>query len=116
MAQIGCYMTNDEIEALEAYASLIEITRTAVGALLIQQEMRSARLKRKPAGKSSEAVSKAGKRRVTVHIGNAALKDAFTDHVQSLGFGSDQAALELIRLEMKDRWLFKTFGFTGNHR
>ena len=115
VAQIGCYMTDDEIEVLEAYASLIEITRTAVGALLIQQEMRSARLKRKQVGKSREAVSKAGKRRVTVHIGNAALKKAFTDHAQVLGFGSDEAALQLIRLEMKDRWLFKTFGFTGNH-
>ena len=114
MAQIGCYMTDDEIKALETYAASIELTRAAVCSLVIQRELHHSRLKRatvkdRPDGRRD------GSRRVTVHLRNPELKLAFSHHVRALGMGSDEAAGRLFRVELKERWLFKTFGHSGNH-
>jgi hypothetical protein len=116
MAQIGCYMCDAEIEDLENYAKSMEITRTAVFALAVQRELQVRHLKRssRRAENRVSAEERPGDtalRRVTVHVSNASLKAAFTDHVRSLGMGSDEGALALLRLELRERWLFKIFGW-----
>jgi hypothetical protein len=55
------------------------------------------------------------RRRVTVHVGNPALKRAFTAHVKTFGLRSDEAAYVLFRRELEKRWLFRTFGYAENH-
>jgi hypothetical protein len=113
VAQIGCYMTDDEIGALDEYAKSMEVTRAAVCSLVIQRELRVrqlSRISRHPRSPDDDET----RRRVTVHVRNPELKCAFTRHVRSLGFGSDQAAFALFMMELRERWLFKTFGFLGN--
>lgn len=116
MAQIGCYMSETEINELESYAASLEITRTAVFALAVQRELRNSGLSRSQAGRTEELRdSRNGRRRVTVHIANPALKAAFTAHAQSLGLGSDAAAKSLLEIELKERPLFEMFALSVNH-
>lgn len=107
-------MTNDEVAALDAYAKSIEVTRAAVCSLVIQRELQVRRLSRASRLRRTVAGSKEVRRRVTVHVENKELKQAFANHVATLGLGSDEAALALFRKELKERWLFKMFGFSGN--
>lgn len=113
MAQIGCYMTDEEIGELDAYASSIEITRAAVCALVVQRELRVRRLHRNSSRTYVGRGAHDGvmRRRVTVHIGNIALKSAFSNHARELGMGSDEATDALLRMELKERWLSRTFQF-----
>lgn len=115
MAQIGCYMTEAEATEIDAYAESIEITRQSVLALAVQQELRKPRLRRGMRVASIPPGSP-GRKRVTVHIRNDALKTAFTRHAQDLGFGLDEAAGILFRLELKEQWFLRTFGLSGNQR
>jgi len=103
-----------EVAALDEYAKSIEVTRAAVCSLVIQRELRANQLSRTSLPRRSDNGGGA-RRRVTVHVGNPELKLAFTRHVRLLGLGSDEAAYALVKKELKERWLFKTFGFPGNH-
>lgn len=113
LAQIGSYMTDEEIAALDSYAASIEVTRAALCSLIVQREMREPRLRRRLGGEPPEGRAE-GRRRVTVHLRNEALKAAFVGHVRTLGLGSDEAAGRLFRMELEDRWIFDRFGFVGN--
>jgi hypothetical protein len=116
-------MTEAEIEELESYAESIEITRAALCSLVVQRELRAPRLKRKSHRRAQqqeqtgprEQTEGVVRHRVTVHVGNAALKSAFTAHVKSLGLGSDEAAFMLFKIEVEKRWLFNLFGYDENH-
>ncbi len=112
MVQIGCYMYDAEAEELTTYASLLELTRPALCALIIQRELREPKLR--PSVAKRDKVSAARGRRVTVNLGNVALKDAFTAHVRALGFGSDEAAAALFRQELAERSLWYMFGLKLN--
>jgi hypothetical protein len=114
MAQIGCYMSDEQIAALDDYARSIEVTRAALCSLVIQRELRTRQLSRISRHWRSPDGSNEMRRRVTVHVGNPELKLAFTKHVRSLGLGSDEAAFALFTLELKERWFFNSFGFSGN--
>lgn len=111
--QIGCYMTEVEIAALESYAARLELTRTAIFSLAVQQELRAPRLQPRhaairpnaPGGKGS------GARRVTFHMRSKALKDAFTIHAKTRGYGSDEAAWTVLRNEIRDEALCKALAF-----
>ena len=114
MPQIGCHMTEEEITSLDEYAKLIEVTRAAMCSLVIQRELRTGQLRRTSRHRRPVYEGVKTRRRVTVHVGNLELKEAFREHVSSLGLGSDEAAFVLFKRELKERWLFKTFGFRGN--
>lgn len=117
MFQIGCHMSEAEIAALESYAERLELTRTAVFSLAVQQELRMPRLQSRqaairphaPGGKGS------GRRRVTIHMRSRALKDAFTIHAKTRGYGSDEAAWTVLKNEIEDELLYKTLAFRWNH-
>jgi len=113
MAQIGCNMTDVEAELLNDYAASLGLTRPAMCSLLVQRELRKPRLRRIRPSRGPK-VGSDGPRRVTVHLRNADFKSAFTDHVRSLGLGSDEAAAILFRHELKERWLFNMFGLEKN--
>lgn len=112
-------MTDEEIAALDEYATSIEVTRAAVCSLVIQRELRANELGRTsrpgPRPRRSADDGSRIRRRVTVHVGNPELKQAFTRHVRLHGFGSDEAAFALFEKELNERWFFKAFGFLGNH-
>ena len=107
-------MTDEDVAALDDYARSIEVTRAAVCSLVIQRELRARQLSRTSRHRRSVDCGSANRRRVTVHVGNPELKLAFTQHVTSLGLGSDEAAYVLFQKELKERWLFKLFGFKKN--
>lgn len=107
-------MTDEDVAALDDYARSIEVTRAAVCSLVIQRELRVRQLSRTSRHRRSADCGGAKRRRVTVHVGNPELKLAFTQHVTSLGLGSDEAAYVLFQKELKERWLFKLFGFQQN--
>lgn len=107
-------MTDKEISALENYAASIGVTRAAACALIVQRELNVRQLKRS-SGKPNPVTRDGNHRRVTIHVRNEAVKSAFTAHVKSLGLGSDEAAGELFRRELEERWLFTAFALPGNH-
>lgn len=108
-------MTDEDIDALEKYAKSIEMTRAAVCSLVIQRELKVRQLNRLSGPLQSDDNGGQTRRRVTVHVGNPELKLAFTRHVKSLGLGSDEAAFALFKSELKEQWLFNTFGLQQNH-
>ncbi len=116
MFQIGCHMSEADIAALESYADRLEVTRTAVFSLAVQQELRSPRLQpRKVAVVTNAPGGKGSGRRVTVHLRSRAIKDAFAAHAKACGYGSDAAAWIVLRNEMREKTLYKTLAFEWNH-
>lgn len=107
-------MTDEDINALEKYAKSIEMTRAAVCSLVIQRELKTRQLNRSFGPRKSDDNGDPKRRRVTVHVSNPELKLAFASHVRSLGLGSDEAAFALFKSELKEQWLFNTFGFHQN--
>ncbi len=114
MAQVGCNLTEAEAEALKVYADSLELTRASVCVLLVQVELRRRRLARL-AKRRSPLVTEPLVKRVTAHIENKALKDAFAIHVETCGLGSDDAAALIFRAELQERFLFKLLGGSWNH-
>ena len=115
MFQIGCHMNEAEIAALESYAARLELTRTAVFSLAVQQELRTPRLQPREAAIRANAPGgkRGGGRRVTIHMRSKALKDAFTIHAKTRGYGSDEAAWTVLRNEVREEALYKALSW--NH-
>ena len=82
MAQIGCYLTEEEAGELNKYAALVRLPRPIVCVLLIQHELKRPRLRRLKGAASKRFVESESKR-VTVHVTDPSLKSAFADHVKS---------------------------------
>jgi hypothetical protein len=113
MAQVGCYLTDQEANDLTNYAQSLELARPSVCILLVQRELRNRRLgslMRDHCPGRREGPLK----RVTARIDNPALKAAFTEHVQRCGIGSDEGAAILFRVELEERWLMRTLGWQEN--
>lgn len=110
-------MNEVEVAALESYAARLELTRTAVFSLAVQQELRTPRLQpREAAIRASAPGGKGGGgRRVTVHMRNKGLKDAFTLHAKNCGYGSDEAAWTVLTNEIREEALYKALAFDWNH-
>ena len=113
MAQIGCYLTEEEAEELSKYAAGMQIARPNVCVLLIQLELRRPRLSPLKAAAPMPIVGGRTKR-VTARIIDPSLKRAFDDHVKACGMKSDAAAAALFRAELEDRRLFNIFAWDTN--
>lgn len=117
MPQIGCHLNSTDDKAFADYAKSLEVTRTALLALIIQREMRVKGLPKRADVKPGSVYTSNGREtpRLTVHINNRELKAAFTAHVKERKLTTNSAVVLLIRIELKEQWFFKTLGIKTNH-
>lgn len=111
--QIGCYLSPEEAEQLDEYARGLELSRPKLCILLVGRELRCNRL----GTLRDNAYSTIGKStgvRVTTRPIHAHVKTAFTEHVGSVGLGSDEAAAIVFRAELDERWLEWAMSPEGN--
>lgn len=101
--QIGGWLPVAEKQALDGYLRQFAIRPTAAATLLIVRELRCKRL---PTLKERYAGSiGTGRKRMTAHQPDGKLKQAFAEHVASVGMDPDPAASILFRAELDERWL-----------
>lgn len=106
MAQIGCYLTDEEAQQLDDYARSFDLTRPSLCVLLVQRELCMPRM---PMGDRVPDTIVKGPRRVTVHLRNPRVKESFNRHIEKLGMGSDLATSVILRRELRERWMEQTF-------
>ena len=111
--QIACWMSDEEAEALEHYAGELEISRAALCALLVQQEIRERRLLELAQHYPAYTGLKEGFR-VTARIKSRDLKVVFSKHVRACALGSDEAAWLLFNSEPAERSLIDLVGWKAS--
>jgi len=103
-AQIGCYLSRDDAQALTKYALSLDIRRPTLLALLIVRAVRADRLAHLN-GHYAGSEPKRGSKRVTVRIMDKNTKRGFTAAAKAAGLGTDDAAAMVFRAELIERWM-----------
>lgn len=101
--QIGGWLKPSEKDALQHYLRQFGIRPTAAATLLIVRELKRKRLPELQAMYAESAGPE--RKRLTAHQPDGKLKQAFKEHVASIGMDPDPAASILFRAELKERWL-----------
>lgn len=111
--QIGCDMTERHSAELKDYAESLGLARPSLLALLIHRELRERSLK-KLKTRAEVLNASEGPKRVTFRVPDEEMKEAFQEHVDECGIGSDDAAATLFLQELKERWVFNDLSYFGN--
>jgi hypothetical protein len=106
MAQVGGYLLPDEHSRFKTYANDLGLSESALAKLLLVRELRGKRLNAL-IGHYPSGTQSGGRKRVTAHRPDAALKTAFLARSKEEGLKLGQAASILYRAELVERWLDK---------